>query len=63
MLFFMRVKGCFYIRSDGYETPEYALEIPYQPQIVSFTNWESLNGINKDTQDTIKLEFRYKVTK
>lgn len=53
----------FYIRSNGYETPEYYLEIPYKPGIVPFTNWEVLNGINNETQDTIKLEFRYKITK
>lgn len=53
----------FYIRSNGYETPEHYLEIPYKPQIVPFTNWEVLHGIHTDTQDTIKLEFRYKITK
>lgn len=60
---FYENKRKFYIRSNGYETPEYYLDIPYKPRIVPFTNWEVLNGINKETQDTIKLEFRYKITK
>lgn len=53
----------FSMRWGEYKTPEYDLEIPYKPQIIPFTNWESLNGINEDTKDTVKLEFRYKISK
>jgi len=60
---FYENKRKFYIRFNGYETPEYYLDIPYKPQVIPFTNWEELNGINKETQDTVKLEFRYKITK
>ncbi|PCI02236.1 MAG: hypothetical protein COB81_05610 [Flavobacteriaceae bacterium] len=54
-------KRMFHISLGGYETTEYNLEIPYKPQIIPFTNWKILHGINKLTQDTIILEFRYKI--
>lgn len=60
---FYEDKRKFYIRSNGYETPEHYLEIPYKPEIIPFTNWEVLHGIHAETKDTIKLEFRYKITK
>ncbi len=60
---FYEDKRKFYISFNGYETPEQYLEIPYEPKIIPFTKWEVLHGIKGDTQDTIKLEFRYKITK
>lgn len=60
---FYEDKRKFYIRSNGYETAEYFLEIPYKPEIVPFTNWKVLHGIHAETKDTIELEFRYKITK
>ncbi len=53
----------FYVRSDEFETPEYQLEIPYEPEIVPFTNWETFFKTKSESQDSIKFEFRYKITK
>lgn len=53
----------FSMRWTGYKTLKYELEIPYKPQIIPFTNWETLSGINEATKDTIKLEVRYKISK
>ena len=53
----------FYIRTDEFETPEYHFEIPYEPKISSFTNWKTLFEEKNDSQQNIKLEFRYKITK
>jgi hypothetical protein len=56
-------KRMIYVKSDGYEKTEFNLQIPYKPKVIPFTKWETAFGINKDTQATIKLEFRYKITK
>jgi len=60
---FYENKRMLYIKSDGYEKIEYNLEIPYKPKVIPFTNWETVSEINKDTQNTIKFGFRYKITK
>ncbi len=53
----------FYMTWGGYKTPGQNLKIPERPQTIPFTNWELLNGINEDTKDTIKIGFRYKISK
>ena len=53
----------FYIRSDGFQTPEYELGIPYEPMIIPYTNWETFYRSKSGSQDSIKLEFRYKISK
>lgn len=53
----------FYIRSAEFETPEYQLEIPYEPEIAPYTNWEIFFRTKSGPQDSIRLDFRYKITK
>lgn len=60
---FYENKRILYIKFDGYEAIEYELGIPYKPKNIPFTNWETIAGIKKDTQDTIKLEVRFKISK
>ena len=53
----------FYISSGYLTTEEYYLEIPYEPESMPFGNWEELIWANEDLDETLKLEFRYSVTK
>jgi len=53
----------FYIRSDELETPEYELAIPYELEIVPFTDWETFFKTKGGSKDSIDLEFRYKISK
>lgn len=52
----------FYVKSAEFETPEYQLEIPYEPEIAPFTDWVVFFKSKSGPQDPIRLEFRYKVT-
>lgn len=60
---FYETGSVFYVRSDEFETPEYQLEIPYEPEIVPFKAWETFFKTTSESQESIKLEFRYKITK
>ncbi len=53
----------FYISSDYLTSEEYYLDIPYEPESIPFGNWEELIWVNGDLNETLKLEFRYSVTK
>jgi len=53
----------FSLSCDAFKTSKYNLDLPYKPLIMPFTAWETLQTTDHLTQDTIKLEFRYQVSK
>ncbi len=52
----------FYISSGSLISEEYHLDIPYEPEIVPYGNWEELIWEYGDLNEALKLEFRYSVT-
>ncbi len=71
LFFYKSNKAIFYemdrkfsVHSDEFETEDFMLsDIPYQPEVIPYTEWQTIVGVRKDIQDTIKIDFRYKITK
>ncbi|MEM7105483.1 MAG: hypothetical protein AAF502_20265 [Bacteroidota bacterium] len=46
---------------EDFESKIYELEIPEEPELTPFTTWAFLYDINIEDQDTVSVEFRYKI--
>ena len=53
----------FFVGADSLATEELYFDIPYKPNKMPFSEWKQLRLIENESNDSIKIECRYQVTK
>jgi hypothetical protein len=52
----------FYVHSSDFRTEEFYLVTPYEPEVIPFSDWKVVNEMKSNGVDSVKFEFRYKIT-
>jgi hypothetical protein len=50
------------VHSIDFRTEEIYLVTPYEPEVIPFTDWKVVNEMKSNGVDSVKFEFRYKIT-